>query len=372
MKGTYAFVERLRSAGHRSSAVAVAIGLGFLGMQVANAADSSVLSKGADISTMCGKKELRVGLSDGFGGNTWRKTVEAEVRDEASKCPNIKEVIYADAGGDQQKYNSDVNSLVAQGINVFVTFADFGDASIPQYRNALAADVTVVPYFSKLSGTAGKDYSANVTLDYSVSGKLWADWYGENVKKGNLIFLGGIPGATSSVGFLDGFKDGLKKYPDLKLLSDDYIVTNWNPADAQKAMTGLLAKYPQIDGVVTDYGVTALAVIRVFQQSDRKVPPIATVASNNELNCKFLSDKKAGKAWSYFTADGTTRLARFALRRAVAIAEGTEDKETLAVAPYAYADSFKGKDPACNENAPPDADLSTGLPADVLAKLFKK
>ena len=84
-----------------------------------------------DISNFCGDKDITVALADGFGGNSWRKITRAIFEAEAAKCPNIKKVLYTDAQGDTQKAISDINSLVAQGVNVIVTFVDGGEALLP-------------------------------------------------------------------------------------------------------------------------------------------------------------------------------------------------------------------------------------------------
>ncbi len=58
---------------------------------------------GADIKALCGTKPIKVALSDGFGGNSWRKITRRELELEAAKCPNITEVKYTDAQGNVQK-----------------------------------------------------------------------------------------------------------------------------------------------------------------------------------------------------------------------------------------------------------------------------
>jgi ribose transport system substrate-binding protein len=337
----------------------------------ATAANSVPVTTSADISTMCGTKPAVVALTDGYGGNTWRKISLAEFKEEAAKCKNITKVIYANSNGDNQKSSTDINSLTAQGVNVIVSFTDFGDAMIPAFRNAQKAGVTVVPYFAKISGTAGKDYAAQVTVDTDGAGAMWADWVGKTIKSGNIVFLGGIPAASSSTAYLNGLKTGLKKYPGIKFLEENYIVTNWSPTDGQKSVAGLIAKYGKIDAIVSDYGVTTLAAIKAFEQAGLPIPAQATIASNNELNCKYLEAKKSGKAWPYFSLDYTNRIATFALRRGMSIYEGTKNNEPLSVLPMPYIDSTKAMDPKCDASAPPDADLSSALPSEKLNALFK-
>ncbi|MFM0336965.1 substrate-binding domain-containing protein [Paraburkholderia fungorum] len=335
-------------------------------------AENSVTNHHADIGAMCGTKPMVVGLADGYGGNTWRKTALAELKDELSHCRNVTRFIYTNANGDQQKANSDINSMVAQGVNVLVMVPDFGAAQLPAIRAATRAGVAVVPYIARVPGTAGHDWVDNVTQDSHGVGLLWADWLGTNVRKGNVIFMGGTAGASTSQNFMDGLKAGLQKYPDLKLLNDQFIATNWNPADAQKATAGLIAKYPRIDAIVTDYGVTALAAAKAFEQANLPEPAIVTIGSNNELNCRFIAAEKSGKGFRYFTLDGTTSYIRFAARRAIAAYQGTADHESSAVLPFPFADSAKGLDPRCDPTAPPDADLSSPLPPEKLKAVLQQ
>lgn len=328
------------------------------------------MGEGADISTMCGDKPVRVALIDGIGGDTWRRTSQQELRNEAAKCANITEVRYVDAGGDQQKYNSDINNLVAQGFDIIIAFADFGDASIPAYRAATRAGVTMVPYFSQLSGTPGRDYTANLYQDQSVAGVRWADWIAENLGDAKVVFLGGAPGAAVSTNFFNGFKAGLEAHPEVELLTDQYVVTNWNMADAQRATAGLIATYPDIDAVVTDHGPAAVAAVNAFRQAGEEIPAMLTIASGNELNCKWHGDTDAGNGWPFYALDGTTTMIRFALRRAMAEHQGTTDPESLVLVPYESVDTFKDVTLPCAEDLPPDADLSSLLTEDEMKQVF--
>ena len=337
-----------------------------------HASEDSLTNHQGDITPLCGTKPMIVGVSDGYGGNTWRKTGLAEVKDELSHCKNVKRIIYSNANGDPQKANSDINSMVAQGVNVLIMLPDFGAVQLPAMRAAMKAGVEVVPYSAQIAGVPGRDYVVNVVGDSKQIGILWADWLGANVKKGNVVFMGGSPGAAPSQNFMDGLKAGLQKYPSLKLLNNQFVVTNWNPVDAQKAAAGLIAQYPQINAIVTDYGVTALAAAKAFEQAHLPVPAIVTIASDNELNCHYLSARKSGAAFPYYTLDGTTTYVRFAVRHGVAAYQGTKDSESPAVLPSAYADSAKGLDPKCDPSVPPDADLSSALPPEKLKAVFEQ
>jgi ribose transport system substrate-binding protein len=335
---------------------------------VARADDAS---KHPDIGPMCGTKPMVFGLSDGYGGNTWRRTALEEIKDELTHCPNVTRFIYSNANGDPQKAISDINSMIAQGVNVLVIAPDFGPSQIPSMRSAMKAGTTVVTYPTSLPGKPGKDYSANIAFDTNAVGKIWADWLDKSVKKGTVIFMGGSTGATSSQNYFDGLKRGLKNHPDLQLLSDQYVVTNWNPVDSKRATVGLIAKYGKIDGIVTDWGTTTYAVIKAFEEAGLPLPALATISSSNELNCRYISDKRAGKGFRYFSLDGTTTAIRVAGRRAVADFQGTPNSEPVSMMPFVYVDSEQGLDPKCDPSAPLDADLSSPLPPEKLKAVFQ-
>lgn len=356
-----------------SVAISFAIASGSLG--VANQAmaevDAIPASEGHDITKLCGTKPTKVGLADGVGSDAWRHIRNAEFYDEAAKCKNITNVYYTDANGDPQKANSDINSLVARGVDVLIVHMDLPNAQLPAMRKAVKAGVVVVAEPAKIDGKVGVDFSANVysATDYVAQGS--ADWLAKVVKKGNVVYLGGTPGQPISQKQFEAFREQLKKYPDLTLLEDNYIVTNWNAADTQKAVAGLIAKYPKIDGMAADYAPVAYAAVRTFQQAGLPVPPAATAGTNNEIACAYLKDRKDGKPWQYLSRDSSTAIARFSLRRGMAIFQGVDSDEPLGMKYVDYVDSTRNMDPVCDPSLPPDADLSANLTPEQLKHALK-
>lgn len=338
----------------------------------ADADGVSAMPRGADITTMCGTKPTILALADGFGGNTWRKIALTEFKDEASHCPNITKVLYADAHGDAAKANSDINSLVAQGVNVLIVFPDFGDAMLPALRAATEAGVVVVPYNSKLSGQDGADYSANMYQDLDAGVKKWVEWMDKNIKEGTVVYFGGLAGNSFSTTIMNDLKKDLAPYPKLKLLEDQFIATGWATAEAEKATAGVIAKYGNIDVVITDFGPVTMGVIKGFRQAGLKVPAVIGLGNNNEVNCLWADDKAKGQGWPYMTLEGTTTMVRYALRRGLSAYQGTKDPDPLGVATYVFGDSFARIDPKCDKAAPLDSDLSGFLTPEQLKAVFKQ
>jgi ribose transport system substrate-binding protein len=301
-------------------------------------------------TSFCGTKKIVLGIHDGFGVNAWSQESLAAVRSEAALCPNVKTVV-AIGGGDLQKSISDVNSMVAQGVNALVLIPDFGQAQLKSIQNATKAGVKVVPWGANPGGVPGKDYVAYVDWSAPASGTRWAKWMVEALHgKGNVIFTGGPAGNPVGAEQLAAIVAVFKSHPGMKLLTGDttWPVTNWDPATAQKVTSALLAKYPKIDGIISNYGTDALASARAFQAANRKLVPIATLDANG-LSCIY---KKAGVPLA--TISSRNWLGRIAARKAIAAAEGQQDNEPSTYDLPFFEDSLHGKPLQCSATEAPD------------------
>lgn len=321
-----------------------------------------------DISSLCGDEPVKVALIDGFGGNAWRKILKAEFEDEAAKCPNVEKTLYFDANGDPQKYISGMAGLVAQGVDVIIGFNDFGSATLGALRRATQKGVKVVPYNADPGGKVGEDYTDFISVDYRTLAEEWVEWMDQALGgKGRLLYVGGPAGNPQDVKWLEVIKENLADKPGLKLVQRSFLATKFDPASVQQAVSGAIGKYGKIDGYFSSYGTAMTGAIRAYRNANKPVPAIATVASANELGCLWASSSPRFKLLSL---DETPQLARIALRKGLAAAAGVEDPEPSGYQVQPFMDTEGGKAPRCDKDLPPDADLSSSLPADALAALF--
>ncbi len=315
----------------------------------------------------CGTKPITLAVLDGFGINAWSQESFAAVRSEAAKCKNVKQIVLA-GGGDLQKMISDVNSAVAQGAKAIVINPDFGQAELAAIKQATAAGVKVVAVYSDPEGTPGVDYLSVVKWNNSHAGTIWAQWMVKALKnRGNVVFTGGPAGSAVGIGQLAAIVKVFARYPGMHLLTGtkSWPVTNWDPATAQKATAALLAKYPKIDGIISNYGTDALASARAFQNAGRKLVPVTTLDAN-ALSCLY---KKAGVAMS--TRSSGNWLGRVAARKAIAAAEGLPNGEPSDYNLPFFEDTLGGKPLQCNPKAPDDFYASNRLTLTTIAKYGK-
>jgi ribose transport system substrate-binding protein len=315
----------------------------------------------------CGTKPITLAVLDGYGVNSWSASSYAAVRSEAAKCSNVKVTVGA-GGGDLPTMISQITGAVAQGANAIVVIPDDGSPELPAIQQATAAGVKVVPWGADPGGVAGKDYVSYVDWVPSYAGTIWAQWMaGVLHGKGNVIYLGGPAGNPVGLGALANMVQVFKKYPGIHLLTGNkgFAVTNWDPATAQKVTAALLAKYPKIDGIITNFGTDALSAARAFQAAGRKLVPVAG-ADANGLSCLY---KKAGVPLA--TVSTRNWLGRIAARKAIAAAEGLPNNEPSLIKLGFWEDTTHGNGYKCVAGAPADFYASDKITQAAIAKYGK-
>jgi ribose transport system substrate-binding protein len=321
-----------------------------------NGESSNVAAEGRP--SWCGEKEITLADADGFGDNNWRKIARKEAENEAAKCPSVKEFKYTDGQGNTQKSISDIEGLAAQGVNAVITLPDAGKVMLPALTNAYHAGVTVVPYNVDPGGEDGVNYDAYLATDYQSFGQYAGEWMVQALHNhGKVLTLGGMAGNSASTEVFAGF-DKAVEGSGLELLGEQpFTATDWDPAKVQQVVTAALAKYPEIDGILTDYGPGLASALPVFAQAGREVPAIATQDSN-ELSC---DQKELG--FPLFTVSSLTWHVRTAVQIAVANASEGQVPPAKPQKDPPFEDSITGKPHPveCNKQLPTEAILSSQL-----------
>lgn len=159
-----------------------------------------------------------------------------------------------DSAGSSQTEISKIQAILAQGKKVVLMVNTVASSDAPTIVNAVkAAGGYVVVWWNKPDSLEPWDVGNNFVAfqKYSgvESGQCTAKALAESIgKKGNVIALAGVLDSTTSQTRVAGLKEGLKAYPNVKLL--DVQSANWDPQQGLKVTQNLLTKYPnQINGV---------------------------------------------------------------------------------------------------------------------------
>lgn len=327
-----------------------------------------------DVPSWCGPEEITFGLLDGFGGNSWRLVTTASGEEEAKKCPSVTEYLYADGQGDTQKAISDIQSMVATGVDAMVVFPDAGEAMLPALRSAYEAGVVTVPYRVDPGGEDGVDYDVWIGADFVQSGTDWAEWTLENFPDGaKILFLSGPAGNSQGEDESAGAK-ALLTDPKYEFIGEQpFEVTNWDPALTQQVLTAAIAKYPEIDIIYSDFGPSLVGALPEFTKSGRPIPALAT-SDGNLLGCFWQEQQDAGNGFEMMSVATGNDNVRLAVQTAIALATGGEvpEKGDGFVHPK-FEDSISGQPSAvqCRDDLPGDIYLSAQLDADTQGSLLK-
>src|SRR6188472_4466724 len=162
---------------------------------MASGTSARTTARTAATPSWCGPKKITLGLTDGFGGNSWRLVTTASARNEAAKCPSVKSLTYADGQGNTQKAISDIQGMVAKGVNALVVFPDAGKAILPALTSSYKAGVITVPYRVTPGGKAGVNYNVFIDTPFVNAGKDWGNWIKQVLPNGgNVLMLSGPQG----------------------------------------------------------------------------------------------------------------------------------------------------------------------------------
>ncbi len=325
----------------------------------------------------CGEEGVTLGIQDGGGLNNWSKESQEQVQMVSKECPAVEKEIVVDADFEPQKAVSGIQSMISQGANAIVVIPDSGNcAEVPAMRQAIQHDVTVVAWAADPCGTEGTDYTKYVDWDTKAAGREWAEWVIEQMgDKGNLLYEGGPAGNTVSSNAAAAIAEVVEEHPNVKLVepisSEEWPVTNWDPAETKKLTAAILGKHPEINGLINDYGASVEAELQAFQAAGREIPAVAA-SEANALSCTWKEEKEAGHEFPLMTISSRNWLGRYAAQTAIAEASGGTAPALKNGGIFSlgqWENSVEGKEPECRPEESPEASFSNEMSEAETAKI---
>lgn len=179
--------------------------------------------------------------------------------------PDIAKVYTTDSEENPSKQISDIQSLIAKGINVLVT-NPVTTAVSPAVLQACNRGIAVVVYDRFV--TPATPFTASMYANEVQDGYNGGQAIVKALKgNGNVVIIPGIAGAGVTEDRVKGAKMAMAKAPGVKVLGLAY--SDWDPAKGRKIMEQFLTKYPKIDAVWSDSGVQAVGIIQALQEAKR-------------------------------------------------------------------------------------------------------
>ena len=192
---------------------------------------------------------LKVGFSQNISNSPWRLAENKSMTDGAKAAGDT--IVMTDAGGQDSKQVSDIQSLISQKVDVLIIapLTETGEVSA-----ILAAKKACIPVFlvdrdaDHSLAKPGQDYVTFVGSDFVKQAQLVADTLIQATNgKAKIIELEGTSGATPAILRKKGFDDTIKSHPDMQIVASQDA--NFDRDTARQKMQTLLQAHPNVNAV---------------------------------------------------------------------------------------------------------------------------
>ena len=307
--------------------------------------------------------DLTVAYVEGFGENVFRQMSKMEFILQALTYPSIGKIIYTSAHSDPAQALTDFRAAIAQGVDLIVTYPDFGDAMLPVFKEATKAGIPVATYAWGYVTGPGKDYLTVVGEDTCQLGKAYAKVMNRDVKSGKIAFLGGFPGNPLSLGWQKCEKPALN--PNIKVVATE--ATNWDPSKVQEVVAGILARHPDIKGWSYEYGLgMAGGAFSAYKAAGVPFDAVLTLRTDDVgMGCAANKLRNPKLKVFYYTA-GNSQI-RVALTAGMMKLKGAKIPPTI-VFPIQLQDQTKRD--SCVKGYPQEASATSLVPLSLLKRMY--
>ncbi len=204
----------------------------------------------------------------GLSISTLNNPFFVDLRDGAKAAATRLQVdlVVLDAQDDSAKEASGIEDLIQKKVAVILINPTDSAAIVPTVKKINAAGIPVVTVDR---GSNGGDVAAHIASDNVAGGRMAAEYIGQRLKgTGNVVMLEGIAGSSAARDRGNGFREGLKKFPGIKLLASQ--TADFNRAKGLTVMENVLQAQPKIDAVFAQNDEMALGAVQAIEAAKRQ------------------------------------------------------------------------------------------------------
>ncbi|NLX64215.1 MAG: substrate-binding domain-containing protein [Clostridiaceae bacterium] len=229
-----------------------------------NPAETSSGSSGPSGSS--GKK-FKVGFSQATMNHPFRVAMVEENVNYAKEHYPEMEIIVTDGNNDSAKQVSDVEDLIAQGIDALIISPLTAEALTDVCAKAMEKGIPVITLDRNVNTEVTTYIGAENKPMGVASAKLLAEMTN---KKARIIEIQGTAGASATIDRHDGFVEELANYPEMKIIAEQYC--DYLRENAMKFMEDMLQRFGpgEIDAVYAHNDEMALGALEAIRAAGRE------------------------------------------------------------------------------------------------------
>jgi ribose transport system substrate-binding protein len=267
------------------------------------------------------QQKLKVYVSTGFDGNTWMNAstnlLRAMAQTKAYKDRVTLEV--QSARGDAQTQLQQINAMTQAGADIIIAWPISPTALNRAVRAACQKGVTFITWDAEVT----EPCAYHVGIDQEWAGAGPAEWLAQKLNgKGNIIFMGGIPGTMVDTRRNAAAKAVFAEHPDIKIIAD--TPSMWNSATARQKMAEIIAAqgWDRIDGVWTQTGCGEFVKLEI-EAGRKDFKPCAGNGTNGFRNSMLNAGSGEGAVGATGVSMGSPPWAApYAFKLAIDIRDG--------------------------------------------------
>lgn len=224
----------------------------------------------AALPPLAKKDKYRVGFAQSESNNPWRIAQTKSMRDEAARLGH--QLVYTDAAGSAAKQAADVNSMIAQRVDLIFLTPREDKPLVPAVLNAKKAGIPVILLDRDVDHTLvkpGEDYVTFIGSDFIDEGRRVAEWLIANAgDKTTILEIEGTVGSSPANDRKKGFDEVIRKNPRFKIVASQS--GDFSRDKGRQTAQTLLQSHPQADIVYTHADEMTLGAIAALEATGRK------------------------------------------------------------------------------------------------------
>lgn len=215
-------------------------------------------------------QKVIVGFSQMENNGPWRIAETNSIRSEAGKRSARFELRVTDALGQTSQQVSDVEDLIAQGVDAIFLAPREAQGFSSALQAAREANIPVFLIDREVAGTVGQDYVAFIGSNFVEQGRRAAEWLATKTNgKAGIVELTGTAGSSVANDRHKGFADEIQKNPEMRIIASQNA--EFTRARALEVMQNIIqAKGAEITAVYTHNDEMALGAIEALKAAGRK------------------------------------------------------------------------------------------------------
>jgi len=265
------------------------------------------------------KPTYKVGFSQTEMNNPWRLAQTQSMKDEAAKLG--WQLVFTDAASSAAKQVADVDSMIAQRVDVIFLSPREEKALIPAVMKAKRAGIPVFLIDRDVDESIakpGRDFVSFIGSDFVLEGHRAGDWMVKATNgQAKIIELQGTLGSSPANDRRKGFAEAIAGHPGMQIVASQ--TGDFTRDGGRRTMETLLQAHPEATAVYAHNDEMAMGAIAALEAAGRHPGKDITIVSidGEKDGLQAVADGKMGA-----TVECNPRFGPAAYAAAIAYSKG--------------------------------------------------